>query len=116
LVTGIGSPVIIDSSTGELPDRTVASTGTFSPGRMMISSPTATSSMGISVSAPSRTTRAVRACKPSRARIASPVPAFALASSRRPNKMRVMMTPTASKYTSRTSAGNRPGAMVTSRL
>ena len=29
LVTGIGSPVIIDSSTGE-PDRTVASTGTFS--------------------------------------------------------------------------------------
>ena len=33
LVTGIGSPVTIDSSTGELPDRTVASTGIFSPGR-----------------------------------------------------------------------------------
>jgi hypothetical protein len=116
LVTGIGSPVIIDSFTGELPDRTVASTGTFSPGRMMISSPTATSSMGISDSAPSRTTRAVRACRPRRARIASPVPAFALASSSRPNKIKVMMTPTASKYTSRTSAGNRPGAIVASRL
>ena len=116
LVTGIGSPVIIDSSTGELPEMTVASTGTFSPGRMTISSPTATSSIGISISTPSRSTRAVRGCKPRRARIASPVPAFALASSSRPNKIRVMMTPTASKYTSRTSAGSRAGVMVTSRL
>ena len=35
-MTGIGSPVTIDSSTGELPDTTVASTGTFSPGRTTI--------------------------------------------------------------------------------
>ena len=42
LVTGIDSPVTIDSSTADCPDRTVASTGIFSPGRMTISSPTTT--------------------------------------------------------------------------
>ena len=34
LVTGMGSPVTIDSSTADCPDRTVASTGIFSPGRI----------------------------------------------------------------------------------
>ncbi len=42
-------PVTIDSSTAEVPDSTIASTGIFSPGRTTISSPTATSSTGISV-------------------------------------------------------------------
>ncbi len=116
LVIGIGSPVTIDSSTAEAPETTTPSTGTFSPGRMSTSSPTATSSIGISTSVPSRITRAVRACRPSRARIASPVPAFARASRSRPSRIRVRMTPTASKYTSRRSAGSTPGATVTSRL
>ena len=33
LVTGIGSPVTIDSPTADEPESTVASTGIFSPGR-----------------------------------------------------------------------------------
>ncbi len=116
LVTGMGSPVTIDSSTAEAPCSTVASTGTFSPGRMTTSSPTTTSSTGISVSVPPRTTRAVRACNPSSARMASPVPALARASSSRPSRIRVMITPTASKYTSRRPPGSSPGARVTRRL
>ena len=64
LVTGIGSPVTIDSSTAEVPSVTSPSTGIFSPGRTTTMSPGTTSSTGISASAPSRTTRAVRACKP----------------------------------------------------
>ncbi|ACC40990.1 hypothetical protein MMAR_2542 [Mycobacterium marinum M] len=51
---------------------------------------------GSDAGAPSRNTRAVRACKPSRARMASPVPALARASSSRPNMIRVRITPTAS--------------------
>jgi hypothetical protein len=43
LVTGIDSPVTIDSSTAELAVSTVASTGIFPPGRIMTSSPTTTS-------------------------------------------------------------------------
>ncbi len=61
LVTGIGSPVTIDSSTADDPDSTTASTGIFSPGRITNSSPTTTCSTGISDAVPSRTTRAVRA-------------------------------------------------------
>ena len=72
LVAGIGSPVTIDSSTADDPDRTTASTGIFSPGRITSSSPTATASTGISVSVPSRTTRAVRACRPISSRMAWP--------------------------------------------
>ena len=97
LVTGIDSPVTMDSSTADCPARTWRRPGSSRPGRIRISSPTTTSSIGISVSAPSRTTRAVRACRPSRARIASPVPALARASSSRPSMIRVRITPTASK-------------------
>ncbi len=48
--------------------------------------------------------------------MAWPVPALALVSISRPSKIRVKITPTASKYTPRTSAGNSPGATVTSKL
>ena len=40
LVTGIDSPVTIDSSTALRPSRTAPSTGTFSPGRTRRRSPT----------------------------------------------------------------------------
>ena len=40
LVTGMGSPVNIDSSTALLPSVTAPSTGTFSPGRTRSRSPT----------------------------------------------------------------------------
>ena len=40
LVTGINSPVTIDSSSAERPSVTLPSTGTFSPGRMRRRSPT----------------------------------------------------------------------------
>ena len=62
--TGIDSPVIIDSSTALAPSVTSPSTGIFSPGRTTTVSPTRTSSTGRSISLPSRTTRAVLACRP----------------------------------------------------
>ena len=48
--TGILSPVSMDSSTEDVPERTVPSTGIFSPGRTITISPTMTSSVGISIS------------------------------------------------------------------
>ena len=95
-VTGIGSPVTIDSSIAERPSSTSPSTGIFSPGRTTMTSPTWTSSIGISRSSPSRTTRAVLACRPMSLRIASPVPALARASSSLPSRISVRITPTAS--------------------
>ena len=71
LPTGMGSPVSMDSSTGEEPSSTTPSTGTFSPGRTTRRSPTSTSATGTSVSTPSRTTRAVLGCSPMRALIAA---------------------------------------------
>ncbi len=50
--TGIDSPVSIDSSTAERPSITTPSTGIFSPGRTMTTSPTITSSTGMSCSDP----------------------------------------------------------------
>ncbi len=116
LLTGIGSPVTIDSSTADDPDRTTASTGIFSPGRITTSSPTTTSATGISASAPPRTTRAVRACKPRSSRMACPVPALARVSTSRPSRISVKITPVVSKYTPRTVTGSSPGTRVTTRL
>ena len=66
--TGIGSPVIIDSSTALVPSSTTPSTGTFSPGRTRSRSPTWTSSSGTSSSRPSaRSRRAVFGARPSSA-------------------------------------------------
>ena len=59
LATGIGSPVIIDSSTKLSPSITSPSTGTLSPGRTSTTSPAATEAMGRSTSRPSRRTCAV---------------------------------------------------------
>ena len=50
LAAGIGSPVIIDSSTALVPSSTVPSTGTFSPGRTRRVSPTAMASIATSTS------------------------------------------------------------------
>ena len=54
--TGIDSPVIIDSSTDELPSTTMPSTGTFSPARIRKWSPIFTSASGMSSSVPSTCT------------------------------------------------------------
>ena len=113
LVTGMDSPVIMDSSTLEVPAVTMPSTGSFSPGRMAMISPTCTSSTSICSSLPSRITRAVFGCSPAKARIASPVPTRALASSNWPTSIRVITTPTASKYGSRAFSGRICGANVT---
>src|SRR3546814_23642 len=53
LVTGMDSPVTIDSSSAERPSSTTPSTGTFSPGRPRNLSPTPTRSSAISSSLPS---------------------------------------------------------------
>ena len=82
--TGIGSPEIIDSSTKLIPSVTVPSTGTFSPGRTRIWSPTTTSLTGTPVSEPSRMTVAVFGCRSMSLRMASDVFPFALASRYRP--------------------------------
>ena len=98
LVTGIGSPVSIDSSTGEKPSSTTPSTGTFSPGRTTTRSPTSTWATGTSDSTPPRTTRAVLGCRPMSALMAAPVCPLARASSSRPNRISVMMNAAESKY------------------
>jgi len=111
LRTGIGSPVSIDSSTAEAPSTTTPSTGTFSPGRTRTRSPTATAAMGTSVSTPSRTTLAVRGCRPMSLRTASPVWPLARASSRRPRRINEMMNADESKYigSPRPPWANHPG-------
>ena len=96
--TGSASPVSIASSTAEDPSTTTPSTGTFSPGRTRTMSSWRTSAMGRSTSPPPRTTRAVRGCRPMSVRMASPVWPLARASSRRPSRMRVMMSAAESKY------------------
>ncbi len=113
LITGMDSPVIIDSSTDDEPSTTTPSTGSFSPGRTMTTSPTRTSSTPISRSSPSRSTCAPRGLSPAKARMASPVPMRARASSNCPTSISVMTTPTDSKYGSRAFSGNMPGAKTT---
>ena len=97
LLTGMGSPVSIDSSTVEEPPTTTPSTGIFSPGRTRTRSPWRTSATGTSVSTPSRMTRAVRACRPMSFLIASPVWPLARASSMRPSRISVMIRAAESK-------------------
>ena len=116
--TGRLSPVSMDSSTAEAPSRTTPSTGTFSPGRTITRSPIWTSSVGMSVSSPFRMTRAVFAWSPIRRLIASLVRPLAIASSRRPKRIRVMITAAVSKYTAGAipRARKNPGATVMARL
>ena len=77
---GIGSPLIIDSSTKLAPSVTTPSTGTRSPGRSTTRSPGATAEMAISCSSPPRITRAVLAWRRTSALIASEVRPLATAS------------------------------------
>ena len=74
LSTGADSPVTSDSSMLVEPSRTTPSTGTFSPGRKRMRSPTTISEVGTSCSTPSRITVAVGGTRSKRARRASVVP------------------------------------------
>lgn len=96
LPVGTLSPVTMDSSMVEVPSTISPSTGTFSPGRTRSCSPTATSSTPTSTSCPPRSTRAVAGVSATSARIASPVPARARASTSRPSRITVRMKPTTS--------------------
>ncbi len=96
--TGMGSPVIIDSSTALAPSTTLPSTGTFSPGRTRRRSPAWTRSSATSSSLPSGLMRrAVLGASPSSARMAAPVRLRALSSSTCPSSTRVVITAAASK-------------------
>ena len=95
--TGIGSPVIIDSSTELSPSVSQPSTGIFSPGRTRRVSPTRTSSSGTSRSMPSRTTRASGGASDMSARMAAPVRCRARSSSNCPSSTSVMIMAAASK-------------------
>src|SRR6266498_4365198 len=98
--TGIGSPVIIDSSTEVAPSSTMPSTGIFSPGRTRRRSPTFTRSRGTSVSVPSsRSSRAVLGASPNNALIALLVLLRARSSNTWPSSTSVVITAAASKYT-----------------
>ena len=98
--TGKLSPVIIDSSTADVPLLITPSTGTFSPGRTRIVSPFTTWSMGISMVTPSRITRAVLACIPINFLMASDVLFLARASSHFPKITNVIRNAAVSKYCS----------------
>ncbi len=107
---GMGSPVTIDSSTADIPATTIPSTGIFSPGRTTTMSSTATSSTGISISDPSRSTRAVFAWRPISFFNASEVRARARISIADPNTTKAVTTAVTSKKTSRScSSGKNPG-------
>ena len=98
LVTGMDSPVTMDSSSAERPSRTTPSTGTLSPGRMRSRSPTWTVSSETSSSLPSSfTRRAVFGARSSRARIAPEVASRARNSSTWPISTSTVMTLAASK-------------------
>ena len=95
--TGIGSPVMADSSTLVCPKSTVPSAGMRSPGRTTISSPVRSSATGTTVSTPPRTTVAslgARSMSVSSARLVSP---FARASRNLPTVMSVTIMPADSK-------------------
>jgi len=99
--TGIGSPLIIDSSTELWPSTTVPSTGIFSPGRTRSLSSTCTWSSGTSASPPWSSSRfAVLGARPSSARIAPLVWLRARSSNTCPRSTRATITAAGSKYTS----------------
>ena len=119
--TGIGSPLIIDSSTALLPLTTTPSTGIRSPGRTRSRSPTSTSASGTSSSPLPAMRCATGGARPSSARSAAPVRCRARSSSTCPSSTSTMMTTAVSKYGStpasiRKPAGNSPGATVAATL
>jgi hypothetical protein len=99
LVTGIDSPVTIDSSIEERPSSTSPSTGTFSPGRTRNRSPTA---IGVErdflvAAVRQEMRRAVLGARSSRALIAPEVCSRARSSSTWPSSTSTVMTAAASK-------------------
>ena len=97
LSTGMLSPEIIDSSIEEPPSVITPSTGIRSPGRTIIISPSATSSIFISVSLLFFIKWAVLGWRPISFFIAEVVFDFAPASSRRPIRIKVILTAAVSK-------------------
>ncbi len=91
------SPVTIDSSTVEDPSITFPSTGIFSPGFTIITSPSITSSTGIFISILFLITVAILGLSSINAFIASDVLCFAFASRSLPNITIVINTALASK-------------------
>lgn len=122
LLTGMGSPVSIDSSTALPPSMTTPSTGTFSPGRTRSLSPAWTSANGMSCSVPSSARRrAVFGASPSSDLMAAEVCDLALPSSICPSSVSEMITAAASKYTATCpcvtkESGNTCGASVATTL
>ena len=78
--TGTGSPVSSEASIADEPSSTTPSVATFSPGRTTKRSPTASSSIGMRCSAPSRSTATSLAPSSSSARRAAPERRLARAS------------------------------------
>ena len=95
--TGMGSPVMADSSMEAEPSTTLPSTGTDSPARTITRSPTRTSSVGTWISCPSRTTVAVLGARSMRALMALVVLPLARASKYLPSVMSTRMVPAESK-------------------
>jgi len=102
--TGMDSPVMRLSSSALWPEVTTPSTGTLSPGRSRISSPTTISAFGTSTSCPSRITRAVGGTMSNIARRASLVPRRLLISIQCPKSTKVTSMAAASKNVSRPSS------------
>ena len=78
--TGTGSPVSSEASIAEEPSSTTPSVATFSPGRTTKRSPTASCSIGMRCSAPSRSTATSLAPSSNSARRAAPERRLARAS------------------------------------
>ena len=96
-LTGMGSPLIMDSSMALLPSSSVPSTGTLSPGRTRSRSPDVNSSSGTSRSSPRpKIFIAVGGASSRSARKALDVDPRALSSSTCPSSTRVVITAAAS--------------------
>ena len=95
--TGIGSPVMADSSTLVVPESTTPSAGMRSPGRTMTSSPATSSSAGMTCSTPPRTTHACFGARSMSFSSALLVCPFARASRYLPTVIKVTIMPADSK-------------------
>ena len=98
--TGMLSPVSADSSTEDVPSSTTPSTGTLSPALTISTSPSWTSSTGMTLSTPLRSTVAVLGARSMSFVIASEVLPLARASIVLPMVMSVRIVPADSKYSS----------------
>ncbi len=99
LSTGTLSPVIMDSSTADEPERTVPSTGILPPGRTSTVSPGTTSRTATSISLPSRTTSARFGARSASLRTACEARLVARCSRNLPRSTSVMIMALVSKYT-----------------